>query len=259
MPIGVTVIASGSNGNCCVIHAGDQAILIDCGISLRKLRQRLHQSGIAESAIKAILITHEHSDHVSGLAGARSAFGVPVFATRLTAEAIRQQRPDEGSFTLIQPCNDFPLGEFTIHAFPLQHDAVDTVGYVVTHGSVKVGVATDFGAATQMVKFQLRGCSTLVAESNYDLNMLAASARPWSLKQRILGPSGHLSNPDNAMLLDSVVTAETRNLVLAHISQDCNQYDLALRTAADKLAALQRQDIFLTCGRRDQPTPTVWC
>ena len=256
--IGITVLASGSNGNCTVGHCGEQAIMIDCGISLRMLRRRMKEEALEESWLKAILITHEHTDHISGARVAAQHFGVPVFATAKCAEVLRS-RFDFGVMTMIAACNDFPLSGFNVRAFPVSHDAVDTVGYVFERESTKIGVATDLGQANQMTHFQLRDCNTLVLESNYDINMLAASSRPWSLKTRILGPNGHLSNVDSAKLLPAVVTRNTRNVVLAHVSGDCNTYDIAEQTARTTLHDLARDDIFLTYGRRDAPIPTVWC
>ncbi len=109
-----------------------------------------------------------------------------------------------------------------------------------------------------MTVYNLRDCNTLVLESNYDIQMLGASARPWSLKQRILGPTGHLSNRANSELLTQIVTQNTHNLVLAHISNDCNKYEIAEKEASDALRAMQRQDMFIACGRRENPIPTIW-
>ena len=256
--IGVTVLASGSNGNCTVVHCGEQAVMIDCGISLRTLRRRMKEEALEESWVKAILITHEHTDHIQGARTAAEHLGVPIYATAKCAEVLRNKF-DFGVMTMITACSDFALSGFSVRAFPVSHDAVDTVGYLLSRESVKVGVATDLGQTNQMTHFQLRDCNTLVLESNYDINMLAASSRPWMLKTRILGPAGHLSNADNAKFLPAVVTRNTRNVVLAHISGDCNTYDIAERTARTALRDLARDDIFLTCGRRDAPIPTVWC
>ncbi|MBR6470673.1 MAG: MBL fold metallo-hydrolase [Victivallales bacterium] len=256
--IGVTVLASGSNGNCAVVHSGSQAIMVDCGISLRTLRRRLKEEAVDESWIKAILITHEHADHIQGARVAAQHFGVPIYATARCAEVLRA-RFEFGMMNLIAACNDFPLSGFNVRAFPVPHDAVDTVGYVFTRESTKIGLATDLGQTNPMANFQLRDCNTLVLESNYDVNMLASSKRPWPLKTRILGPSGHLSNADSAKFLPEVVTRNTRNVILAHISGDCNTYDIAERTAHESLRGMSRNDVFLTYGRRDAPIPTVWC
>lgn len=256
-PIGVTVLASGSSGNCIIVHCGDDALMIDCGISKARIRSALAAAQIDESAIKGVLITHEHQDHVSSLPAVGRHFNVPVYATRLCAETLRG-RKNMPPMTMINTCHQFPLGGFNVLAFPVPHDAVDPVGYVITRDSCRVGIATDFGATNAMTDFQLRDCSTLVVESNYDLNMLAASARPWRLKQRILGPIGHLSNPDNAALLSRVVTSNTKNVILGHISHDCNNYDIAYNSAKGMLNGLNRPDITLACARREEQIPTVW-
>ncbi len=255
--IGVSILASGSNGNCTVVHCDEQAIMIDCGISLRTLRRRMKEEALDESWLKAILITHEHTDHIQGARLVAQHFGVPIYATAKCAEVLRTKF-EFGVITMFAPCNDFLLSGFKVRAFPVPHDAVDTVGYILERESVKVGVATDLGQTTQMTHFQLRDCNTLVLESNYDINMLASSTRPWSLKTRILGPNGHLSNVDSAKFLHEVVTRNTRNVVLAHVSGDCNTYAIAEQTARASLHGIARDDIFLTYGRRDAPIPTVW-
>ena len=261
MPVGVSILFSGSSGNCIVVHSGDQAVLIDCGISYKQLRLAMLQSGLDPAWIKAILVTHEHGDHISGLSVTSRHLGVPIFVTQRTADAIRSEHAKEkfSAMTIYAPCSDFTVAGFTVHSFPVPHDARDPMGFIVARESTKVGVATDFGAPNQMTNFQLRDCDTLVVESNYDLNMLAASPRTWQLKQRILSPFGHLSNPDSAAMLEAILTRNTRNLILAHISAECNKYELALASAQSKLVQLQRQDVFLTCGRHRQPIPTVWC
>jgi phosphoribosyl 1,2-cyclic phosphodiesterase len=256
--IGTTVLASGSNGNCTVVHCGDRALLIDCGISLKVLRERLAKANICESWIKAILVTHEHSDHIGGLDVVARHLGIPVFVTRLCAEALHKKGLDTAYMTVINVCTDFELAGFVLRAFPLQHDAVDPVGYIAAREAVKIGIATDFGKANAMTDYQLRDCSTLVVESNYDINMLAASKREWRLKQRIIGPIGHLSNVDAAEMLPRIVTANTSNVILAHISGDCNKYDIAENTARGALNGLGRSDIFLTCALRESHIPTVW-
>ena len=257
--VGITVLKSGSDGNCTVVHCGESALLIDCGVGLKALRAGLEQAGIQEQWIKGILITHEHADHVKGLDVVARHLGVPVYATRLCADYLRGHIKKAPAFTLIEKGSDFGVGGFGVRAFPLQHDAVETVGYMLTHESTKVGVATDFGAATATTDFHLRGSDTLMIESNYDLNLLAASTRPWRLKQRILGPHGHMSNPDCAEMLGRILSANTRNVILAHISGECNKPELARAGAEASLRALQRQEVFLTCGSRSKAIPTVWC
>jgi len=255
--IGVSVLASGSNGNCTVVHCGDQALMIDCGISFRQLRLRMKQDGIPEKFLKGIVITHEHSDHISGLEKAAQAFGIPVYATALCGDVIHRKYPGL-SITVLNAGCEFSLAGFTVCAFPVSHDAVDPVGYVLRRNDMKIGVATDFCKPNAVLTYQLKNCNTLVLESNYDCNMLAASPRPWMLKQRIASPVGHISNDVNAELLKTLVGGDTRNLILAHISHDCNHYELAEAAARNSLREIGRSDICLECGRRENPLPTIW-
>lgn len=258
MKVGVTILASGSNGNCAAIHADGNTILIDCGISLRMLRQRMKETGVDESTIRAILVTHSHVDHVKGLEKSSQCFGVPVFSSYETSEKLKHDFPDMIPASILEIGSQFELSGFQIRSFPVEHD-VPTVGYTFTRESTKIGYATDCGRVTVPVEYNLRDCNTLVLESNYDVNMLVTSKRAWSLKQRICGGAGHLSNIQNSELLPRLLTTNTRNLILAHISHDCNQYDLAIGAAQQTLNSLNRQDVFLDCGRREGPIPTVWC
>ena len=252
------MLASGSNGNCAAIHANGNTLLVDCGISLRMLRQGLKETGVDESTIRGILVTHGHTDHTKGLEKTTECFGVPIFAAYPTAEKLQEDFPDMISASILEVGTQFSLSGFEIRTFPVEHD-VHTIGYTFAIESTKVGYATDCGKATVPVEFNLRDCNTLVLESNYDVNMLVTSNRSWALKQRICNGAGHLSNDQNSELLPRILTNNTRNLILAHISHDCNKYDLALKTARKTLDSLNRQDVFLDCGRREGAIPTVWC
>ena len=258
MKTGVTMLASGSNGNCIAVSAEGHTILIDCGISLRMLRSRMKETGIAEESVRAILVTHRHDDHVKGLEKATEHFAVPVFAPVEAASVLRKKFPGMMPATMLETGGNFTLSGFQIHSFPVEHD-VQTVGYTLARESSKIGVATDMGRATVPAEFHLRDCNTLVLESNYDVNMLVSSTRRWDLKQRICNGKGHLSNLQNTEMLPKLLTSNTRNLILAHVSQECNKYEIALEQARKTLMGLQRQDLFLDCGRREGAIPTVWC
>ena len=258
MAIGVTVLASGSNGNCIAVHADGNTVLIDCGVSLRMLRARMAETGIPEASVRAILVTHRHDDHIKGVDKAAARFGVPVFTHYEAAQKMEEVFKKPVTTTILDVGAEFPLSGFMVTSFPVEHDA-ETVGFVLTKESSKVGIATDMGRATQAVEFNLRDSSTLVLESNYDMDMLAMSNRTWMLKQRICNGKGHLSNIQNSALLPRLLTVNTKNLILAHISHDCNQYKIAMDTAKKPLTDMRRQDVFLDCGRREGSIPTVWC
>ncbi|NLF93946.1 MAG: MBL fold metallo-hydrolase [Oligosphaeraceae bacterium] len=256
--LGVTVLASGSSGNAILVHNHQEGLLIDSGLSLRELRHRMRSSGLPENLVKGILITHEHSDHIRGLRVCAEHFQVPVYASCLCAEKLRYLDPALGAVVRFAPGGEFQLGEFKITPFPLEHDAVDPVGYVISRASRKIGLAMDLGQAGRMTEFQLRSCDTLLLESNHDLNMLAASQRPWYLKQRILGPQGHLSNKQSSDCLARVLSANTRNVILMHLSRECNTEALADASARAELQKLQRTDVNLMVSHQDQPLATAW-
>ena len=256
--VGVTVLGSGSKGNAIVVHNEHEGLLIDAGMSLKEIRRRLALAGLQESLIKGILVTHEHTDHVSGLRVCAKHLQVPVYASRLCAERLRYQDKKMCSPIMFALGGSFPISNFTILPFAVQHDAVEPVGYVICIGSKKVGIALDLGRPGQMTEFQLRSCDTLAIESNHDLNMLAACNRPWYLKQRILGPQGHLSNQQSQELLGKTISSNTRNVVLVHLSEECNTAELAESTARNKLCELGRNDVNLQIAKQDLPMPTLW-
>ncbi|HPY90798.1 MAG TPA: MBL fold metallo-hydrolase [Lentisphaeria bacterium] len=257
-PLGITVLGSGSRGNAMLIHSGDAGILIDAGFSLKELRRRLRAAELPESIVRGIIVSHEHNDHVSGLRVCANHFQVPVFMTRKCADVMRHRDADLGQLSLFAPGGAFSVSSFEIEPFSVSHDANDPVAFVVRRGHCKIGVATDLGHAGSTVEYQLRHCNTIVLESNHDLNLLAASKRPWPLKQRIMGRHGHLSNAACAELLQRVVDSCTKNIILAHISQECNRPDIAEETARRSLAQIARPDIELTIAGQDNPSATVW-
>lgn len=257
--LGVTILGSGSKGNATLIHCGHDAILIDAGFSRSEFKKRMALAQLPQDLqIRAILVTHEHADHVKGLRVCSEALNVPVYATRRCADSLRSHDSKLDNFMLIAPGGAFSLYNFNIVPFSIPHDAVDPVAFTVTCGNYKVGVATDVGNGNNLVAYELRDCDTLVLESNHDLNMLAASQRPWPLKQRIMGNQGHLSNVAAADLLQKVITHHLQHLVLAHISHECNRPEIAFDCTAKRLAQLDRKDIELSVADQDQPLQTVW-
>lgn len=257
--LGITVLASGSAGNATLVHTQNDAVLLDAGLSAREFFRRLKAVDFNPAIIKAIVITHEHSDHIKGLRKCAADLGVPIYATRLCSEYLRNHDPALGTIVRFEAGSEFRIGEITVTSFTIRHDAVEPVGYSFSTDDCKVGFATDLGCPSLTTDYNLRNCNGLVLESNHDLNMLAASSRPWVLKQRILGPCGHLSNPTACDLLAKLLAPQTKHLILAHISRECNTYDLAMDAATRKLAELNRQDVMLQVARQDSPLNTVWC
>lgn len=256
--VGITILGSGSSGNATVIHCGTEAIMIDAGFSFKETSRRLKLAGISDLNINGILVTHEHSDHIGGIRLCSEKFEAPVYATRQCGMYIRNKNPRIGQMASIAAGCEFSIGRFEICPFSIPHDACDPVAYTIRCGNVKIGVATDIGYASSGISYQLSGCGILVLESNHDINMLAASNRPWQLKQRILSRQGHLSNEASSELLENIISPQTRSVILAHLSQECNTAQQAYNVARSMLAKIGRTDIRLLVADQNIPMETVW-
>src|SRR5581483_2336038 len=191
----LTVLGSGSAGNCAVVESDECKLLIDGGLSARQITTRLETVGMRMDGIDGILLTHEHIDHVGGLDVLCKKFDVPIFCNALTAEALRRSgEACRKNFHLFQTGGEFSVKDITVQTFPIPHDAVDPVGFVLHHGNASLGFCTDLGFATKLVFERLRSVQTLVIETNHDEKMLQADTRrPWPVKQRIMSRHGHLS------------------------------------------------------------------
>lgn len=243
-PLAFSVLASSSKGNCTYVEtAGGTRLLVDAGMRCSAVCERLAAIGRSLEDVQAILVTHGHSDHTSSLPVIEDRTGVPVYATDGTAATIerdgRREKPDLAwNFAVFAAGEPFPVGDLDVEPFPVPHDSADPVGFVLrAPGGAALGFATDLGEAPLVVRHRLRGCHALVLEFNHDPQMLLASDRAWSLKQRILGRSGHLSNEQAADLLGQVATPALRHIVPAHLSDECNTPGLA--TAAARGALLR--------------------
>ncbi|MCZ6833037.1 MAG: MBL fold metallo-hydrolase [Acidobacteria bacterium] len=227
-------LGSGSAGNSSLVRAGRTTLLIDIGFSARETGRRMALAGVAVESVTAILLTHEHNDHVAGAAVASRRWGVPVFCRASVAEAARLHEKGAAHLESL-PESRFDLGDLRITPFPVPHDAVETVGFVVEGEGVRLGYATDMGEVTDTVVEHLAGSHILAVEANHDVDMTRHGPYPWHLKKRILGDRGHLSNEGTAELLSRVTGAETRQVVLTHLSETNNTPELALLSARDGL------------------------
>lgn len=257
--IGITVLGSGSSGNCTIIQYGNTAIMVDAGFSARETQRRLQLAGLEGLHINAILVTHEHDDHVKGLRVCSKTFDAPIFASMKCAQKMRCKDERLRQMATFAAGGTFDIGQITVCPFSIPHDATDPVAFSFICGNRKIAIATDIGYASSMVEYQLRECTTLVLESNHDLNMLAASSRPWHLKQRIMSRQGHLSNEASAQLLADVASDCTKNVILAHISRECNQEKIAFNRAQQCLQNIDRPDIVLQVAHQNRPIETLWC
>lgn len=253
----VCVLGSGSSGNSTWVEFGGDAILVDAGLSAQRIRRTLRDRGLDERKLRAICVTHEHTDHTCGIARLHALLGIPAYANTGTARAARNV-PD-GCWKCFATGHPFSLGPFGILPFSLPHDAYDPVGYKISCGGACVGIATDMGMATTLVRGQLAGCNLLVLEANHDEELVRGALRPWRLKQRILGNQGHLSNTAAAALIADVAGETLHTVVLAHLSRDCNREDLALETVRADLASHGLERIDVLAARADAPTPVLEC
>lgn len=253
------VLASGSSGNCIYVRAGATKILIDAGLSGRETERRLDQIGVHPDEIQAICLTHEHSDHVAGLPVLHSRHQMALYANRGTVDALRRDERRSGlAWNVFTTGAPFHIGDLRIEPFAVSHDAYEPVGFILANNGVRVGVVTDIGVSTHLVRERLRGCRMVVLESNHDEEMLSAARRPESLKQRIRGRQGHLSNQHAAEMLVEIAGNELEQVFLAHISADCNLPELAVHTVGNILAehGLQQVRIKMTFADR---ISEMWC
>ena len=229
---------SGSSGNCLYIGTGDGGILVDAGVSARRIERALWAREIDPGSIRAVLVTHEHSDHISGLRVFCKRFRIPVYASEGTCAALRAEASLDPSTLCLPITGDMTIAGFSVVPFATSHDARESCGYrIVLPDDRCVGVATDLGIMTQTVRDHLRGCDLIHIESNHDIRMLENGPYPYPLKRRILSERGHLSNEACARELPSLVREGTTRILLGHLSRENNLPDLAYATAQAELAA----------------------
>lgn len=240
----VCVLASGSKGNCIYVSGGGTSVLVDAGISAREMVARMCAAGIAPESIQAVLFTHDHVDHFRGIEVFSRKYPVRLFANEGTAEGIELGCPKLAcEWDIFETSSCFEIGGLHIEAFTVPHDAADPVGFVFDDGASRLCLATDLGQATPLICAKLAQCHAAILESNHDYDMLMQSERPWPLKTRIAGRSGHLSNDDAAALMCTSMSARLHTLLLAHLSEECNTPALALNTMRLALRAAGREDV----------------
>lgn len=257
MAVQITILGSGSTGNCAYIETEHARLLIDAGLSGRQIRNRLLSIGRTVENLTGILITHEHSDHVQGLVALGSKINVPIFCNRLTKEAIELQLQIKLDFHLFSTGATFETGDVAIDTFSIPHDAYDPVGFMLRAPGGNVGFLTDLGHATKLVIQRVRCAHVLVLEANHDMKMLQDDIRrPWSIKQRILSRHGHLSNEAAATAAQEIVSADLQHLYLGHLSSDCNTPQLAHYTVKEALDKIGADHVAVTVTSQEVPCPT---
>ena len=246
-------LGSGSEGNGLVVEVGTSRLMIDCGFGVRDTAARLARLGLAPRDLDAILVTHEHSDHVGGVAAFGAKHAIPVWLTFGTLSVVGERFAGMDRVYGFDSHDRFAVGAIEVHPFPVPHDAREPVQFVVTDGTVRLGVLTDIGMSTPAVERALSGCDALVLECNHDAAMLSEGPYPPALKARIAGRFGHLDNAASSALLAALDNSRLRHIVAAHLSKQ-NNTPAHARTALAQ--ALGCSDDWI--GVADQSTGFGW-
>ena len=252
------MLGSGSAGNSALVATDHCRILVDGGLSARRLMLRLAECEVAPEQLDGVLLTHEHTDHICGLEVLCRKFDVPIYCNRLTAEALRCNGllDRHRSWRIFATSSEFSICDITVQTFPVPHDAVDPLGFAFYAGSGGLGFITDLGYATKMIVERLREVQTLVIETNHDEKLLQNdSHRPWPVKQRIQSRHGHLSNTAAANVIGELISGKIERVVLGHLSRDCNTPELALGAVRASLAKCGKIDMELYCAAQSQISP----
>lgn len=253
-------IASGSSGNCIYIGLGNTNILIDAGISKKRMESGLNGIGLSLKDIDGILITHEHSDHIQGLGVVSRAYHIPIYGTYLTLEAVKSVKSlgkiEEELYNDIEADKHFSIKELNINPFSISHDAADPVAYRVTDNEKSVAVATDMGKYDDYIVDNLKGLDSILIEANHDIRMLEAGPYPYPLKRRILGDRGHLSNETSGKLLNRIINDKMKNIFLGHLSKENNYDKLAFETVRLEINTADNEykadDFNIQVAKRDE-------
>ena len=258
-------IASGSSGNCIYIGSDNHHILIDAGISEKRVEAGLKELDLSGKDMDGILLTHEHSDHIKGLGVLARKYGLPIYATPGTVQAVKAMNSlgniDDSLFVEIHADQDFQIGDLSISPFHISHDAAEPVAYRVACGNKKMAVATDLGVYTDYTIDHLKGLDVLLLEANHDIHMLQVGAYPYYLKQRISGDLGHLSNESAGKLLCQVLHDDLKAIMLGHLSKENNYAELAYETVKLELTLgdtpYKPEDFPLSVASREERSACI--
>lgn len=254
-------IASGSSGNCIYVGNEDTNILIDAGISGKRVVEGLTSIDINPEKLHGLLITHEHSDHIKGVGVLARKFKVPIYATAETINAMLRSstigRIPSELLQIIEPDQSFLINDIKVNPFSISHDAANPLAYTFEQNGGKIGIATDLGTYDDYIVKNLQGCDALLIEANHDINMLQVGSYPYVLKKRILGDRGHLSNDNSGRLLCEIYHEKLKTIILGHLSNENNYPDLAYETVKYELEHF-KADILdfcnLSVAKREEPS-----
>lgn len=258
-------VASGSSGNCICLGSDQCHVMIDAGISGKRIEEGMNTYDYTTSDMDGVLITHEHSDHIQGLGVIARKYGLPIYATKGTADAILQSssvgKIDPSLFHVIEAGKTFFIGNLEIYPMSISHDAADPVAYLVSDGRHRVGVVTDLGYYDADIVSHMEGLDALLLEANHDIHMLQVGAYPYPLKQRILGERGHLSNETSGQLLGQILHDGMQHILLGHLSKENNYDGLAYETVRLEISLgdnpYRGNDFPIEVAKRDRPSSLI--
>lgn len=251
------ILASGSKGNAILVCSEKTRMLVDAGLSGKELVSRLEKSPVSGKQLDALVVSHEHQDHIRGVGVLSRRFQLPVYTTRGTLEGFPPESGRMAHVHLFQDGSPFMIGDLRIQAFSISHDAREPVGFVIEHGGTRLGVCTDLGVATHLVRTKLQNCHGLVIEANHDTALLLNGPYPPHLKQRIRSRHGHLSNNETCELLKSLFHRDLRAVTFAHLSEVNNHPDL-VRTIYRQFAQdSEWEDVRFGIGRQHEVSDGV--
>lgn len=252
---------SGSTGNSLFIESDNTKILVDSGVSLKKLTSALSYSNISLSDINAIIVTHEHSDHVQSLGMVSSKYNIPVYANEKTWDAMPKQkeRISDTNQKFFKSYEKFEIGDLIIDPFSIPHDAADPCGFNIINNNEKISIATDIGHMTKSIVNKLDGSSFILLESNYDPEILKSGKYPYYLKTRILGPNGHLPNEMAGKTIAYLLKGSLKEVMLGHLSKENNFPELAYQTVIEELISsnFDENSIRVSVSNRNEPSKIV--
>ena len=253
--LNITILGSGSSGNSALIRAGDTRLLVDAGLSAKQLRLRLEAVGVEPESLDGILLTHEHGDHTRGIEVFCRKVSVPIYCTARTKMVLVDGMKTEKSWKVIPSGGEFEICGLKMRSFPVAHDAVDPMGFVIDDGESSIGIVSDVGFVTSLMVEAVKGVNTLFVEANYDEQLLFDDTkRPPSIKQRISSRHGHLSNEQSADLVVRAATDSLERVILGHLSSDCNTAEIAISVIGGKLEEALGRKVEVLCAAADVPT-----
>lgn len=258
-------IASGSSGNCICVGTDECHLLVDAGISGKRIEVGLNSIDLKTEEMQGILITHEHGDHIAGLGVLARRYGLPLYATAGTIEAIKHTasvgKIDETLFREVHAGEEFTIGDMTIEPIAISHDAAEPVAYKMTQPGKSMAVMTDLGKYDENIVEKLKNLDVLLLEANHDVHMLQVGSYPYPLKQRILGERGHLSNELSGRLLGEVLHDHFKTVVLGHLSKENNYEELAYETVRLEVTLGENpyrgDDFPMYVAKRDEPSQMI--